>query len=156
MRLLVAVAVAGPHGGLHLHRGRGGRSQEEQWCGQLGGVPYVACIAIVGDVVDVVVDALRAHVCDGTNERVAKVHGLVEDPPHPKVGDLDKACDVNEEVGGLDVAVHDVEAVEVGDPVEVAGNVWADSGALRVEEGEGVAAGQLGRRRCPGTAASGG
>jgi hypothetical protein len=78
--------------------------------------PDVAGVAVVAAVVEVGVDPLGAHVGDGADGGVAGVHGLVEDAADAEVGDLDAARRVDEEVGGLDVAVHDVAAVEVRDP----------------------------------------
>uniref|UniRef100_A0A0E0K630 Uncharacterized protein n=1 Tax=Oryza punctata TaxID=4537 RepID=A0A0E0K630_ORYPU len=80
--------------------------------------PDVAGVAVVGAVVEVGIDALGAHVGDGPDGGVAGVHGLVEDAADAEVGDLDAAPGVDEEVGGLDVAVDDVAAVEVRDPGE--------------------------------------
>ncbi|KAK3427852.1 hypothetical protein EUGRSUZ_F03995 [Eucalyptus grandis] len=80
--------------------------------------PDVAGVTVVLAVVEVGVDALGAHVGDGADGGVAGVHGLGEDAADAEVGDLDLLPRVHEEVRGLDVAVDDFPAVEVGEAAQ--------------------------------------
>lgn len=64
--------------------------------------------------IEISIDALRAHVGDGANRGFA-IHSLSEDAADAEVGDLDTALMVDEEIGGFDVTVDDLAAMEVGE-----------------------------------------
>lgn len=80
--------------------------------------PNVARVAVVLAFVEIRVDPLGAHVSDGPNRGVARIHGLLQDPAHAEVRDLDLLPHVDQEIGRLDVAMDDPTAVEVREPAE--------------------------------------
>lgn len=80
--------------------------------------PDIAGVAIVDAVVEVGVNALRAHVSDGADRGVAGIHCLSEDAADAEISDLDTATSIDEEIRGFDVAVDDTLAVEIGEAGE--------------------------------------
>lgn len=76
--------------------------------------PNVAGVAVVLAVVEIGVDPLGAHVGDGPDGGVARVHGLFQDPADSEISDLDLLPRVDEEIRRLDVTVDDAAAMEVG------------------------------------------
>lgn len=79
--------------------------------------PDVPGVGVVGALVDVGVDPLGAHVRDGADGGIA-VHGLRQRPAHPEIGDLDLVPGVDQQIGGLDVAMHDLAGVQVMEALE--------------------------------------
>ena len=64
------------------------------------------------------VDPLRAHVSDGSDRGVARIHGLRQDPTHSEVSNLDVIGRVYEKIRRFDVAVDDVAAVDIRQAAE--------------------------------------
>ena len=68
--------------------------------------------------IEIGVDPLRTHVCDGTDGRIAGVHGLSQNPTHSEIGDLDLVPRVDQKIRGFDIAVDDLPPVEIGEAAE--------------------------------------
>ena len=75
--------------------------------------PYIPGVPIVNTFIKVRVYPLRAHVSNGADGRVTRIHGLRQNPRHAEIRDLDLVGGVDEQVRGLDIAVHDLLAMEI-------------------------------------------
>lgn len=75
--------------------------------------PDIPGVPIVLPVVQIRVNPFRTHVSNRPYGGVAGIHSLWEDSGHAEIGYFDLFPGVDEEVGGLDVAVDDAMAVEV-------------------------------------------
>lgn len=58
--------------------------------------PYIACGTGVPAVIQIGVHSFGTHVSDRPYRRLARVHGLLQDLAHPKIGDLDLLARVDQ------------------------------------------------------------
>lgn len=68
--------------------------------------------------IEISIDPLRAHISYCAHRRIARVHGLFQNPTDPKIGDLDLVPAVDQEIRGLDIAMHDLTSMEVGEAAQ--------------------------------------
>nr|GLL29412.1 hypothetical protein EUGRSUZ_J03146 [Ipomoea trifida] len=74
--------------------------------------PYIAAVAIVLAVIQTGVDPLGAPVGNRADGGVA-IHGGGEDSRNPKINYLHHTLRTDEQIGGLDITMNNLSAVEI-------------------------------------------